>query len=605
MTPIAKLNRIGASKGTTLAERTLSQPVLKPELSQPALKPETTHQYAQQKPDVKEKIKELDKMIEDRRARILMRMGELSGTNKYPILQHTLLDQVTPVNPYSKKFTTKRLLKVGDDTSQGFIAGGKLPDGTFTKLVNFMVDYFPAPKGPLPNGVRFIQDYTPTKITSLGPKIFTKADRFTGGRNFQYPDFENLQGYLNMDELHKLALGGDDIANQIYNIYAKEGRGLLARLQYMHPVYQNYFAKLGGNISSHPSSISMVSDTIGPTSNTPETVHYYTPLNPDGPKEVIRKHGEYPLYALTPKAAKESRASYYGKFQSLAGVGTGPIRNERLFYYDARYNNIPLVLSKHKKSLEPITNEGVMDIGSGFHEGIHALNNDSSMHRNKSYLPPHLRVYDRYQNLLREGVIRDARIYATDKHHETTRAWAFAKDPVVNSIRYRVEQLAPELIPDWSTKSTAEQNRIISEIVFDKSEDAMLADRIIRQWENTFGSEHGSVAPYSVFKIKDPTYVQEALRSLADIREMRPTALFSAPAKPINPIIEKLIDALPENYATKLPRPKSNNASLKKYYTLMKKLWPQIAPAITAPVAAPPILDMLSGGNDAGELNYD
>lgn len=603
MIPIGKLLKISKGTRTAPTTRTLSQPTLKPEPSQPASKPEPS-QYEQER--LARRRKEIE-LYTGERTGPLMRMGQLSGAKKYPILHSNLLDEVTPVNPYSKKFTTKRLMEVGDDTSQGYIASGKLPDDAFTKFFNSFVPfgYFTEPDVLQPSGIRFIQDFTPAKITSLGPKIFTKADSATAGQNLPYSGFANLQGYLNMDELHKLALGGDDIANQIYDIYAKEGRGLLARLQYMQPRYQHHFAELGGNISSHPSSIQMESSTIGPASNSVQTVRTHTPLNPEGNKQILRKHGEFPLFNLTPKEAKRSPASYYGDFQALAGIGTGPIRNTRLDYWSARDNNIPLTLKQYGRGieiLEPIMNDGAMDIASGFHEGIHALNNDARAANYHPSLPPHLKVYNDDQNLLREGVIRDARIYAADNHPETTRALAFAKDPVTNSIRYRVEKLAPELIPDWNTKSTAEQNRIIAEIVFDKSENAFLSDRILRQWENAFGGQYGSVIPASTLKFKDPTYALEVLRSLSDIRDMRPTSLFSAPAKPVNPVIEKLINALPENLATKLPRPRNNNASLRKYYTFLKKIWPQIAPAITATAVTPTLLDMLLGGNDT-ELN--
>ena len=509
-----------------------------------------------------------------------------SGADKYDVIDSPFFPKAPQRGQYTSLFDRNSLLRTPDDMSKGSLYYGYGKEST----------------NPLDRQLTFADFQHQRPVNEVfGPDVFQPSNVAPEGL-LNPSRGESFLGYYNMDAAHIAALGGDDIARMIVE-NGKE-RVLRRRLEYTHPKEQQYLDRVlrttdgWGTKHPHYSSINILGNTIGSGTNTVSHI-----ISGDGFIPVIRD--------FNPAGSRYHPATHTIRMQPMKPLDAK---------YDselARMNDLPALKGEngtYNFYPDDMDNRITLDARTAFHEGIHAGANDRVLKtligdsNNFSFTPDaHSKNIARHindgtfnlllsatdelsrANLMHSGLMPSGIGYTQQRADELIRAYGSMKDPVVNSIRYRVEQLAPERIPDWTSKATAEQNKIIADTTLDLSEDHRLMDKIINSW----GGIKGPVRiPLGNIKVGDPGYMYELLRSMDGIRNANSGLQIYTPEE-----YKYLSKKLRNNAASEL----GEDAKNFNMNTWRKKILPQLMPAITAPVAAPVIF---GGSGDNQDTNY-
>lgn len=551
----------------------------------------------------------------------------VSGNSTYPVVDSNWIPMGVQKSLFTKLFKLRDLRKVQDDISQG----------------NLFLDHDGAVRRA-DDRVLTEADFQNVRPATevLGPKVFNtnaKGEGFFDMFN-SHPHGvragEKFLGLLNADEAHIMAMGGDDIARRI--MQNGKPRVLFRRYERTHPIRQQELNETAKAQQRTPrfNSIDVASNTTGNSTNVPfrSGNGYRIKITPESNVPVFSGAGDIgPHYAPSRHAIFMYNGDEYTN-KVLASDLLG-INDSTQIYKHSVANDSPL-LARTKLNNEnptfkelgltntylPSTNDigQTLDTGTLFHELMHSEMGDfiidpkfsrsalDDFIKSEKYVPDQS-LFDKFN---KSGIVVPDEGYATERASELTRANAMMKDIVVNSIRHKVEALAPKKIPGWFNKTQEERNNIIADVTLDLSENSALANHIMRSW----GFEGPDIRiPMSYIKINDPTYMYELLRAAEGIRKTRiRTGKYELGGSNMFKMIDSIKDQFPNEFASKkqklLPIAKQelkNNfhdtileieaakqVAKDQYNKLLAKTWMQTAPAIMAPVAIPSLYSRLA-----------
>lgn len=505
-----------------------------------------------------------------------------SGADKYDVIDSPYFPKAPQRGQYTDLFDRDSILNTQDNVSKG----------------NLYYGYGRESSNPLDRQLTY-QDFQNERPAN---EVLSK-DVFQPNKNNEAPEGllnpkynESLLGDYDIDAAHAAALGNDDIARMIVE-NGKE-RVLRRRLEYTHPKEQQVLddtlknVEGWGNRMPHYRSLQVLNNTTGSGSNIVANFVYGNGILP-----VI--HDSNPIGS---RYSPSRNAIFAQKMKPLNFKSDKTLAN--------RNDYLPLKGETGNYDFYPEDLGGTVSLNTStlLHEGIHAGANDAAL---KTLIPDGALfefipssnskniaeslgngtfrfMTDGWDdlsrsNLMRSGIIPEVDGYATQRADELVRAYAIMKDPVVNSIRHRVEQLAPQKIPDWANKTTAERNKIIADTVLDLSEDSRLMHKILNSW----GGIKGDVRiPMEYIKINDPGYMYELLRAMEGIRKAHSGLQLNTPKD------YKFLSKHYRNYAAR-----SQGEDVKNYNmnTWRKKILPQLMPVVAGTAAAPLLLQNNNG----------
>lgn len=505
-----------------------------------------------------------------------------SGADKYDVIDSPFFPKAPQKSQYTDLFDRDSLLNTQDNISKG----------------NLYYGYGKESSNPLDRQLTYkdFQSQRPADEV-FGRHVFQPSNK--APEDLLDPsNNESMAGYYDMDAAHAAALGDDDIARMI--VENGKQRVLRRRLEYTHPKEQQDLDYTLRNIEGwgdqmpHYSSINVLSNTVGSGSNIVS--------------DYIGNNGVIPVVFDSNPAG--SRYNPYRNAIFMQQMTPHWIGGDKEL---ALANDLPVLKGENGNyNFHPMDrpDQWTLDASTMYHEGIHAGANDTSL---KTVIPdgkqfvftPNSNSKSVKEsladgtfrwllsgdtlsraNLLYSGIVPDVPGYAIQRADELVRAYAVMKDPVVNSIRHRVEQLAPQKIPDWANKTPAERNKIIADTVLDLSEDSRLIHKIISSW----GGIKGDIRiPMDYIRINDPGYMYELLRAMDGIRKAHRGLQMYTPEE------YKMVFKRSRNYAAK-----SQGEDVKNYNmnTWRKKILPQLMPAITAAAATPAVYSALQNGQE-------
>lgn len=546
----------------------------------------------------------------------------MSGNSTYPIVESNWIPMGVQRSLYSKYFNLRDLKKAQDDLSRGNLfldyEGATLRDGDKVLTGSDFQNVRPA-----------------TEV--LGPKVFNTNAKGKGVYSVsnEHPhaarEGEKFLGLLNADEAHILAMGGDDIARRI--MQNGRPRVLFRRYERTHPLKQQELNELATKQQRMPrfNTLRVASNTTGNSTNIPFRLrggkNDPEPVTHGSNIPVFSGAGRYgPNYNLDRHAIFMDNEAEYAKRMQLASEN-GKDKNLRSLY--SKINDEPILANNRLFNMNPFSEKTsytylphqndigqTLSTGTLFHELMHSEMGDIAFHpklgrsfvddfiKSKQYKPEQPPIPDFSES----GIVKPNIGYANDRAEELSRANAMMKDIIVNSIRHRVETLAPKKIPGWFEKSPEERAAIIADVTLDLSENHKLANHIMKSW----GFESPDIRiPMSYIKIDDPTYMYELLRAAEGIRKTRinyskyadlhETKLVKRnfPYEVLNKI-RKLKEkaSMPggKKYRnlTELKNEAARRVMRDQYGKLFKKMWVQTAPAVMAPVAIPSLYSRLA-----------
>lgn len=526
----------------------------------------------------------------------------LSGLDKYPVIDNPIFPAAIPPSKYTKNFPVSALLQTPEDASRGQLVFRKkfVPgySSSYEGIPNAPGRYHITPES-LAN--------SPSALDTLGSDVIRRERDSSYLRDFD------------LDAMHVKALGDDDIARMIYD----RGKLIAARnrLEYTHPIVQNNLLNVlqfkGAN-TLHPRNIQMTTNTLGPATNKRFDPYSYSFSETEPSKVNLGSAnsdsiGFYPsdnLIRINPVALDTNPATL--KQRILSSFNDYPV------IYDKNGVKIPSGNFLTKSPENGIYNSGIF-----VHEGVHADNTGGVgiTHKGIKALPEDQARKAVYNDLLGtsdldplgdklsnhnlpiSGIVPSVPAYGSVFSWETTRGMGIPKDVVTNSIRQRVETMAPKVIPGWETMDTPQRNKIIADVTTDLSFNNNLARGIFDQWIAPNGE---TTVNFSNIKLADPTYHLELLRALNTMaintgKDSRPllraigTALQNrrikkalkqgrVPASVIQPTTQpaSLADKVKETVGLK--RSKEANDAWNAYF---EKMWRQMVPAVGVTAAAP------------------
>lgn len=549
-----------------------------------------------------------------------------SGTSTYPVVESNWVPMGVRKSEFSKYFRFKDLRKVQDDLSRG----------------NLFLDYEGA---SLRDGDRVLtgSDFRNVRPATevLGPKVFDANAKGYGvyGPGNIHPhaerDGEKFLGLLNADEAHILAMGGDDIARRI--MQNGKPRVLFRRYERTHPLKQQELNETAKNHQRTPrfNSLLVASNTTGNSTNIPSQIlagnnfskathgrliPVFSGAEGIGPHYDPNRHAIF-MYNNKEYADKINSINMFQENKDLLSLKSHKRRNDSPLLAKNRLFNMNPFSKETSYMYAPTKNDigQTLDTGTLFHELMHSEMADvnlspyfsnknlNSFIKSNKYLPSQ-GYFDMFDE---SGIVVPEEGYATSRASELSRANAIMKDVIVNSIRHRVEALAPKRIPGWANMSPEERAAVIADVTLDLSENTRLANHIMRSW----GFEGKDIRiPMSYIKIDDPTYMYELLRAAEGIRKSRVPLSEGVEAVGINrtkrnfphEVLNKIRE-LKERSNTPGSKQYKNLAELKneaakqvrrdQYNKLFAKTWVQTAPAIMAPIALPSLYSRLASND--------
>lgn len=550
----------------------------------------------------------------------------VSGNQTYPIVESTWVPMGVQRSLYSRFFKLRDLKKAQDDLSKGNLFrdydGASLREGDKVLTGSDFQNVRPA-----------------TEV--LGSKVFNTNVKNKGAYEFgsEHPqaaqEGENFLGLLNADEAHILAMGGDDIARRI--MQNGRPRVLFRRYERTHPLKQQELNELAARHQQEPrfNTLNVASNTVGSSTNVPARLYL-------GKKEYDATYDNLvPIFSGTNWRGPHYNPSRHAIFMRSNNEYDDIVQSINTFEKnkdplgldrDSLSNDNPLLANNRLFNMNPFSKETsymyipskndigqTLDTGTLFHELMHSEMHDVNIPhwfrnkdlddfiKSKKYIPS-TEYFARFDE---SGLVFPEEGYATHRASELSRAYAIMKDVIVNSIRHRVETLAPKKIPGWFNKSPEERAAIIADVTLDLSENHKLANHIMKSW----GFESQDIRiPMSYIKIDDPTYMYELLRAAEGIRKTR----IPSSGRTMMPWIRRVKRKFPYEVLNKIRKlkEKENMAENKKYENLadlkneaakqvardqygklFKKTWIQTAPAIAATAATPYLYSRLASND--------